>query len=316
MNQGKDNRKSLESVILTVIMSVFFVFSIYYFEALLFLLPIPFIAFGIKNDLVTSLLDFVITLLIVGIMLNPQVSLSYFLLFAPFIALSIYLIKKRTRANQVVIYGAIALFISMLVLFGISNLNGVNLVSQLEEQFSMILSGRMDYLKDMGLTTYELLETRDSLKAEYGQMLTLIPSVILIMSYIISYINYKLVALGLIKVGIGVLYLPRFSRFRLPDNFTIGALIMVLTSFFITMMNVSYADVLYVNIIVLLGSVIALQGLAIVSFFLNKIKMKKFLRVITYIIIFFTPQIFSAMALLGGIDIIFDLRKIKGAKSA
>lgn len=315
MNQGKDNRKSLESVVLIGIMSIFFMFSIYYFEALLFLLPIPFVIFGVKNGLFSSLLSLVTTLLIVGIILNPITSLSYFLLFAPFIVLSIYLIRKRTRASQVVVYGAVALFISILILFGILNLSGVDLISELEEQFSLILSGQMDYLKDMGLTTYELLQTRDSLKSEYERMLMLIPSVMLITSYLISYINYQLITLGLKKIGIRILYLPKFSRFRLPDNFTIGALVMALTTFFIRMMNISYADTLYVNIIVLLGSVLFLQGLAIVSFFLIKIKTKKFLRLITYLIIFFTPQIFSAMALLGGIDIIFDVRKIKGAKS-
>ncbi|NLY45943.1 MAG: DUF2232 domain-containing protein [Tissierella sp.] len=315
MNQGKDNRKSLESIALTGIMSVFFMFSIYYFEVLLFLFPVAFIAFGVKHDLFSSLLSLVTTLLIIGLLLSPAISLSYFLLFGPLIALSIYLIKKRTRANQVVLYSALVLFIAILILLGILNYNGVDLISQFEEQFSMVLSGHLDYLKDMGFTTYELLETRDSLKSEYEKMMILIPAVILITSSIISYINYQLITFGLKKVEIRILQLPRFLRFRLPDNFTIGALLMVVTAFFISMMNISYSDVLYVNIIVLLGSVLFLQGLAIVSFFLTKIKTKKFLRVITYLIILFSPQISSIMALLGGIDIIFDLRKIKGAKS-
>ena len=232
MNQEKNNRKSLESIILTGVMSIFFMFSIYYFEALLFLFPIPFIVFGVKNDLISSSLSLVTTLLVVGIMLSPITSLSYFLLFTPFIVLSSYLIRKRTRASQVVVYGAVALFISILILFGILNLNGVDLIAEIEEQFSLILSGQMDYFKDMGLTTYELLETRDSLKSEYERMLMLIPSVMLITSYIISYINYQLITLGLKKIGIRILYLPKFSRFRLPDNFTLGALVMVLTTFF------------------------------------------------------------------------------------
>lgn len=315
MNQEKDKRKSLEGIILTSIMTVFFMFSIYYFEALLFLFPIGFIAFGVKNDLLTSFLSLVTTLLIVGLMLNPTVSLVYFLLFVPFIVLSIYLIKRRTRANQVVAYGAIVLFTSVLILFGILNSSGVDIVSYLQEQFSLILSGQMDYFKDMGLTTYELLQTRDSLKTEYGRILMLMPSVMLITIYILSYINYQLVTLGLRRIGIIILKLPMFSRFRLPNNFTIGALVMLVTSFFITMMGISYADALYVNIIVLLGSVLFLQGLAVINFILIKIKTKKFFRLVTYLIIIFTPQIFSAMALFGGIDIIFDVRKIKGSKS-
>lgn len=315
MNQDKDNKKSLESVILTAIMSVFMMFSIYYFEALLFLFPIPFIIFGAKNDLPSSLLSLVTTLLIVGVVLDPTIGLLYFLLFGPFILVSVVLIRKRTKASKVVLFSGAVFFVSSLIIYGILSLNGVDLVAQLEEGFSLILSGQMDYLKEMGFTSYELLERRDYLKSEYETILLLIPSVMLISSLTISYINYLLTTMGLKKFGVSILNMPRFSRFRLPDNFSIGALIMVASAFIITRMNISYADALYVNIMVLLGIIIFIQGMSVVNFFLIKIKTKKALRGIMYLIILFTPQLFSAIAILGGVDVIFDLRKIRRAKS-
>lgn len=315
MNQDKENKRSLESVILTAIMSVFMMFAIYFFEVLLFLFPIPFIIYGVKNDLVSSLLSLVTTLLIVGLLLDPSIGLLYFLLFAPFIITSIILIRKRTKPNKVVLFAGAIFFISSLIIYGILNLNGVDLIAQLEEGFSLILSGQMEYLKDMGFTSYELLERRDYLKSEYETILLLIPSVMLVSSLTVSYINYLLTTMGLRKFGLSIINMPRFSKFRMPDNFSIGALIMIASAFLITRMNISYADALYVNIMVLLGITLFIQGLSVVSFFLIKIKTKKFIRVISYLIILFTPQLFSAISILGGVDVIFDLRKIRRAKS-
>lgn len=315
MNLDNDNKKSLESVVVTALMSVFMMFSIYFMQPLLFIFPAPFVMYGIKNDLLSSLLSLVTTLLIVGFILGPSIGLLYSLLFIPFVAVSIHLIKKRTKAIKVVLYSGVAFFISALILYGISSYNGVDLVGQLEEQFSLILSGQMDYLKEMGLTSYELLQRRDFLKSEYEKIILLIPSVMLASSLVVSYLNYLLTTFGLKKIGLSILNMPRFSMFKLPDNFSIGALVMIVTSFIMTWINIPYAEALYINITILLGVILFIQGLSIVNFFLLKIRTKKFLRVMTYFIIFFTPQFFPVISILGGLDVIFDLRKIRRAKS-
>ena len=315
MNDGKTNNKSLESIVVTIVMSIFIIFSIYYFPILLLVVPVAFIAFGVKNDLISSLLSLITTLLIVGIITEPMISLLYFLLFGPFTAVNIYLIRKRMKANKVVLYSAVIIFISVLILYGILSINGIDLISELRDEFSRLLSAQMEMFKDMGLTSYELLETRDSIKSDYEEFILKMPSVLLVLSLIGSYINYLLTTSGLRKIGISILNLPRFSRFSVPDNFAFGALIMVVSSFIITMMNITYSNSIYVNIMVLLSAVLFIQGMSVADYFFIKIKMKRFIRVLTYLIIIFTPYIFSMVSFIGGIDVIFDLRKIKKVKS-
>lgn len=315
MNQENENKKSLDTVVLTGLMSVFMMFAIYYFQVLLIFFPAPFIIFGIKNDLPSSLMSLVTSLLLVGIVVGPSIGILYSLLFVPFVVVSLYLIKKRTRAIKVVLYSGVAFFISSLILYAILSYNGVDLVAQLQESFSLILSGQMDYLKEMGLTSYELLQRRDYLKTEYETFLLQIPSVMFASSLLVSYINYLLATFGLKKIGLSTLNMPMFSRFKLPDNFSIGALIMIATAFIMTGLNIAYAEALYLNIVVLLGLILLIQGLSVVNFFLIKIKTKKFLRVITYFLILFTPQLYSAISILGALDVIFDLRKIRRAKT-
>lgn len=315
MRDDKTSNSPVEMVGLTIIMSLYSIFSIYYFPILLMLFPIPYIIYGVKDNLISSVLSLITTLIIIGIVHNPIVGLSYFLLYGPFIFISIYLIKKRTKANRVVFYSATIFFTSILILFKVLNMGGFDIVSQLEEGFSYSLSTQMDIFKDMGLTSYELLERREFIKSNYETFFLILPTIMLISTIIISYSSYLLTTLGLRKIGLSILNMPSFSRFKLPDNFILGSMIMILSAYIITRMNISYADSIYINIMILLGIVLFVQGTSVLSFFLVKIKMKKFMRVITYVIIFFTPQIFKIISILGGIDVIYDLRKIKGAKS-
>lgn len=312
MNENKLNIESYESIILAIIMAVFILFSIYFFLVLLFIVPVPFIIYGIKSDLKSSLLSLVACVLTVGIVLEPISSIMLFLMYGPFIALNIYLVKKRYKAMKVVTYSTTALLISILILYGILSIRGFDLVNQLEDNFSQSLILQMDILEGAGLTTYELLEQRDSLRSTFETVLMILPSISIMSMFVWSYINYKLTTLGLDKIGINILSIPKFARFRLPDNFSLGAFIMIFAAFFIRWMNISYADSIYLNIMLLIGFILFIQGLSVVNYFLViKLKAKKFLRVLAYLIILLTPQIFSGISLLGGIDIIFDLRKIK-----
>lgn len=315
MNVYKTNNNSQEGVILAIIMSIYILFSIHFLPILLIIVSAPFIIYGVKSDIKSSLLSLIATLLTVGVIFEPVSSLLIFFIFGPYIFINIYLIKKREKATKVVIYSATVLFISFILLFGFFRIGGFDLTVQLKENFTQILSNQMDMLSEMGLTSYEILERRDSLKSEFITALMIFPSIVLIFVFIGSYINYLLASLGLTRIGINILNMPEFSSLRLPDNFILGSLLMILTAFITSKMNISYGDAINANIMVLLGTTFFIQGISVINYFLLKIRMKKFIRVMTYIFIFFSPQIYSGISILGGIDVLFDLRRIKRTKS-
>lgn len=315
MRESKTNFESFESIILAIIMSVFILFSIYFFTILLFIVPVPFIIYGIKSDLKSGLLSLLASLLTVGIILEPTMSLLLLLIYGPFTGLNIYLIQKRYSALKVVAYSATLLFLSSMILYGIMNMRGLDIITQLKENFSQSLVLQMDLLEEAGLTTHELLIQRDTLRSTFETVLMIIPAISIISMSIWSYINYSLTRLGLNKIGISIITLPRFYRFRLPDNFAIGTLVMVLTAFIIRWMNIPYADSVYLNIIVLIGAILFVQGLAVIEhFLLIRIKAKRIIKVLAYIIIFMSPRFFFGISILGTLDLIFDLRKIRRAK--
>lgn len=315
MNGNEANKKIIECVILTIIMSMTIVFSLYFFPILILILPAPFIIYGIKHDLISSITSLIISFVIVSIFTSIGISLSYLLLLGPVIIINIYHIKRRVSPNKVILYSAVAFFTSNLILFALQSLSGANLILELKEGFRQTLAAQMEIFKEMGLTSYELLERREAIKSQYQTLLLIIPSMMLLTSVIISSIYYRLTVHGLRKIGIGILNIPRFSKFSLPDNFVAGSLFMLISAFIISWLDIPLATPIYVNIIVLLVFVLFIQGLSVIDHLLNKIRMKRFIKIISYFIIFLTPQIYNLISILGGIDVLLDLRKIRGSKS-
>jgi uncharacterized protein YybS (DUF2232 family) len=316
LNNDRMNRRVLEGIILAIASSIYGIFSIYYSLPLLLILPVGFIILGIKHDLISSILSLITSLLIVGLVLETyMISLGCLLIFGPFIITNIYLISQRTKPTRVVIYSTAVFFVSLLVLIILLNLVGFELIPYIEAIFNQILSSQLEVFEEMGLTTYEILQTRDLIKAGYNALIMITPGTMFITSLIIGYISYVLTTWGLRKMEINIINLPRFSRLRLPDNFAIGALGMILTAFIISKLKVNYGDIIYLNVKLVVSFVIFVQGLSVVNYFLIKIKMKKFIRVFTYILILLTPLFSEIVSIVGVADILFDLRKIRKARS-
>ena len=202
MKENKTNFESFESIILAIIMSIFILFSIYFFTIFLFIVPVPFIIYGIKSDLKSALLSLLASLLTVGIILEPTVSILLLLIYGPFTGLNVYLIQKRYSAFKVVIYSAALLFVSNMILYGILNIRGLDIITQLKDNFSQSLILQMDILKEAGLTTHELLKQRDTLRSTFETVLMIIPAISIISMSIWSYISYSLTRYGLKKIGI------------------------------------------------------------------------------------------------------------------
>lgn len=312
MNDYKTKLESQESVILAIVMSIVVYFSMNFFSGILFLVPVPFIIYGVKSNLKSAVLSLIASLLIIGIILDPSISIALFLIYAPYISISIYLIRKNYKAIKVIIYSALVLFICMMIIYAALSIQGVDLISQLREGISQTISAQMEILSESGLTTFELLKERDFLRARYDIILMIIPSTMIISMFIWSYINYLLTSMGSERIGINIASLAKFSRFRLPNNYAIGTLVMIITAFIIRWMNISYADSIFINIIIIVGGLLFIEGLSVISYLLQRLRMKKFMRVITYVFIFLTPQTLPVITILGGMDVIFDFKKVKG----
>lgn len=316
----KDDNKFVRSLIETIgligIMILFTIFGIHYMPIILFLFPVAFVIIAVKNGIVQSILSMIITLIIISILVSQEWGIYLFISFVPITLVLTQTIKKRRKSIEVLGYSSIAFFLSSLLILGIVNTtNGMSFVSQLEEVFKQILSIQIDVFKDRGLTSYEILKIRDYFEEFYKSFILIIPTLLLVSSLIVSYINYSLSVLGLRKLGIGIITIPRFSKFKLPSNFIPGTLVMFIALFIIKKLNFPYYD----NIVLNLGSLIALafyiQGLAIVDFYLIKLKTKFMFRLIFLTFTILMAPLMTIIPIIGLIDLLFDFRKIGRYKS-
>lgn len=315
-NDNKFVRNLIETIGLIGIMTLFTVFGIHYMSILLFLFPIAFVVIGVKNGIVQSILSMIITLIIISILVSQEWAVYLLIIFAPITVSLIQTIKKRRKSIEVLGYSAIVFFLSSLLILGLVNTTSeMSFVSQLEEVFKQILSIQIDIFKDRGLTSYQILKFKDYFEENYKSFILIIPTLLLISSLIISYINYSLSVLGLRKLGIGIVNIPRFSRFKLPSNFIPGTLVIFIALFIIKKSNFPYYDNIVLNLGTLIALVFYIQGLAIVDFYLIKLKTKFMFRLVFLTFTILMAPLMTIIPIIGLADLLFDFRKIGRFKS-
>lgn len=292
-------------------MSLFTVASLYFFPLLLLVFPVMFIILGIKNGMLEGIISLMTTCTIVAYIIDPMMALYLFIVFAPITMTAIYTTKNRKRTMDVLLYSSISLFASILILFYLINLKGGNLMIQIEESFKEMIQVRIQSLKDMGLSSYEILEDKNFLEDAYKYMLLIAPASMLLSTLIISYINYSLSIKGLKRVGINIVNVPMFSKFRLPNNISIGIIVMFIGALIAKTIGFTYFEAIIVNVTVLVGFMFLIQGLSIIDFFLIKIKVKTFFRLIFIILTVLIAPLVSVVSILGLIDVMFDFRKLR-----
>lgn len=302
----------LETAFIIVFMCIYSLVGIYSFQLALLLLPVGFIFIGAKYGIKRGILGFLIVSIFIGIFRNPMDGILLFLLFMPIIFINTYLISKRRRSIEIILSSAIVFFISIMIVFLITqNITGMSIVKGMEAQLKYLLDSQLDVLRESGLTNFEILRMREILEVSYKSTLLVFPSALLLSSLTAGYINYYISVLLLRKSGIGIVSVPRFSRFKLPGNFILGIMVMYLGTFIMKYFRPEFHGAIVANLLVFISSMLLLQGLSVIDFFLVKRKLNILLRVI--IIILVGAPLGSIISLVGVGDIIFDFRKLKSA---
>lgn len=317
MNENnKINKSVIETVIVTILMSLYIVYGIYYVPVLILFIPVPFVVLGIRNDLKNNIISIGLTGVIVGLVLNMPFALILLLIFAPLSIALNYSIKKRKKILDLLAISTAALFISLLIITSLGSLpTQIEGMVESEEMWTEIVTVQTDKLKEIGMTNTQIFENIELLEEAYEYMLITLPSMLVIVSLVISFINYLLSTAILRKMDYGVPGLPRFSKFKLPDNIIMGTGIMFISAIVMGWLDIPYHNALLLNISLLVGFIFFLQGLAVIDFLLIKGKMKTFFRMlILFLCIVFVPM-GGVLFFIGMFDSVFDIRKIGKRKS-
>lgn len=312
-----ERNKILEIIFMTVISTLLVLTGIYYLPFIIFLYPIPLIIIGVKHGIKYNTISSLISILTIGLVIDPISGISVLVLFLPITLGLSYMITKGRKPLEILGINTIILLICFLITIGVTgDMTGVSILSELEDSFSQILNTQVELLQDMDYSSYELSQIKDMLENALDYILLIFPAMVIMFSFIITSINYIISSIILKKWGNNIDTIPKFSKFKLPDNVLIGIAIMLISTLLLKKLDFFYYDTVVLNITVFASFMFVVQGLSVIDYKLIKMNMKMFLRILIIAFFIVLLPLGWLISFLGVLDIIFDFRKIgKKAKS-
>lgn len=311
MKENNINSFYLRSFIIIISTTLLTLLGIHYIDVILILFPVLFIVNSIQDGLGEGITNMLMTIIIISIVESLNIGLFLAISFVPFTIIISILIKKRQGNAKILGFSSIVFFISIIVMMLITKLLGVDIVKYIETVFKQLLDNQLEVYEGLGLGNYESFRMKEALEDAYKQVLLILPAVFLIISWVVSYINYWLSGIILGRLGIQIVNIPKFSKFSLPKDIMPRSLLMFGVTFLIGKLGFSYYEAVFINIGVLLMIGLFIQGLSVIDHLLNKLKFNVIFKIIFYITFILNQSLISIITMIGLLDLIFDLRKIR-----
>lgn len=312
----KENNKLVQPIIEGAIVTAVVVFigllSAYLTPLLLALYPVAVIVHGVKRGFSSAVIAISIASLTVGIATGSIINGVILLInFGPLSLGLIYAIKNRRKPFEILITGVVLFFVSNIFVFYLVDLlTGVNIISELEAAFKETVLVQLEMLEGMELSNYEIDNARTMLEEGYRHVILIMPALIMLLSLIVSYVNYLLFVLISKKQGIGNFQMPLLHKFSVPNNFAVGILVMFVGVFIVKSIDSKYYDIILLNLVIMVGMIFIIQGLAVINFFTIKWNLNRFMRgLVIFLVVAFSPAL-TVVSLIGAVDIVLDFRKI------
>lgn len=304
--------KNSEIVFVLIISTILALFGIYYFQFIIFLYPVLFVVLGVRRGLKYSLMDLAASAAIIGLMVDILSGMLIFAAFMPLTFTMINMIKRRKNSTIILIISTIVFLLSISLIINFVNMNGINIIGQLKGNIAQIINSQMDIFSQLNLSDEEFQAVKDLHGSYLQSVLAVVPSIVMIFSLVVSYLNYLLSTIALRRLGYPAIYIPKFLNFKLPRNIFLGLTIMFFTTFLLNYFNLINFFEVILNLIVLTFFIFFIQGISVVDYMLNKKNIRTALRIfVLWLIIDLMPIFGIFILILGLLDVIFDFRKLR-----
>lgn len=310
--KNKKTKAFLESLLIIALGTLFMLLGINYIPIIDILYPAFFVILGVRNGIKYNIASIIISALLVGCFVDNYTCIHILISYVPFGIVLNYMINKRKKMEETIIVTTITFLVSyVLSLTLLSKIAGVKFINELEQALQFVLKGQLDMLKEMGLSSSQMYETKGLLESMYEYVVLIVPSMIIIFSAIAAYLNSLISILVLRKLGYGIAYVPRISNFKLPNNIIPGVILIYIGVFLLKYLKIFYYETILINVSVLISFVLFLQGLSVIVFFLNRSRLHPAIRVIFVILLIISIPLSAIISIVGFLDIIFNFRGIK-----
>jgi len=176
------------------------------------------------------------------------------------------------------------------------------LVSLIEQDLRETISAT---LKQLGVSSVETLEMEKNLLESVPLIVRIIPGMLISGTILISWLNLLISRRYCRMAAAEYCDFDRLTLWKTPEFFVW----LVIAGGLMIILPVGDLRLSGINVVVVMGTLYFLQGLAIVAFFFERWKMPFFIKGFVYAVLFLQQFASMAAAALGLFDVWFDFRK-------
>jgi len=314
LNLSEKTTRITETAIITTLMAIFVIVGLYILPIIIMLFPIPFVILGVRHGIKYNILSIIASSLVVSILIDILTGAFVFILFGLLAILLAYMIRRKYKPTEIIVGATgVSLITTLLTINIIGYITGISFVDQINASFAEVIQMQLNMTKDMGLSSYELSQIREIFRTTMEYMIIIIPATIIISSLFTAYINYWVSGAVLKRLGHKTVPIPKFIHLRLPNNIILGTAVIFLATALTRLLKIFYYNTIFINVVILVSFVFFIQGLAVIVYLMNRVKMNKFLKGILIFLIIINIPLSFIISFIGVLDVIFDFRKLKKA---
>ncbi|NLY20582.1 MAG: DUF2232 domain-containing protein [Tissierellia bacterium] len=303
MNQDKNGYNSWIKLVL--MMSIFGYVTVNFATFALLLFPVWFMMDSINHGIFHGSSAMVATCALLMYTTSSQVAIFILLLFLPVVIIFHYLVHAQKSYRTTLVVLALVFMLSFLSLFASTFDIGSIMLSKpdtLNEIGSSLMSEEM--------TRLEIKQINDSLNNSWNTIITIFPSLIIIVSLVFAYMNYTIVGRFLISYGVLISQPPFFYKFKLPSSIVMGTIISFLSISILKNQLEELYGVIMLNLAVLFGFLYLVQGFSVLNYATIRIGVNSVVRVLLYIVVLTMVSFYPILVSIGFVDSVFNFRKV------
>ena len=296
----------------SLIFAVSILIPIFGFFCSLFI-PLPTLYYRIKLGRTTSVIIPVLGFIIMVVVLSSfTIDVMFFaeLLIVGFILGE--LLESRFPIDKTMLYSCGVVLISGIVsLFVYSTASGNDLISILSQYVAKNIELSLALYQSLGMSEENLRLIQDSLGKIQYILVSIIPGLTITSTLLVIWINI-LLSKALLKGRFQ--FHPdyeKLNQWQAPD-YLVWA---VIGCGLLMLLPASVAKLIGLNVLLILMTIYFFQGMAIVSFLFEKIKVPRFLKIVVYILIPLIQLAWLAVIGIGLFDMWFNFRKLEKIKA-
>ncbi|MFJ8528923.1 YybS family protein [Bacillus sp. NPDC094106] len=305
----KRTRLITEGAVLLAVYAVLLLVSLYIpilSMVVTFALPLPFLLFMVRHPFSSACMFFVSALFVTIIVSSPLSLVKTFMCGIIGIALG-YMYKKQKRPVEILLVGTLAYLISFLLIYiGSVKFFNIDLMKQMQDMFKEGIEQSEKIMTAAGASITE--EQKDLLGQISDLLRILLPSLLVIVSVMYSWITVLMAGNVLRRLKHSVVPWPKFRDMQLPKNIVWYYVIFIVLSTFMKVESDSYLHIVFSNLYFIFSMLLVFQGFVFIAFLAHAKGYTKALPIISFIVCMFIPMLFPLVTILGIIDLGFSLR--------